>query len=400
MPIYSYRAKTIDGQLIEGLLESESKGDVRAILKRQNAYPTEIVEIVEKKDINVGKNAIPMKELYMFCQEFASIIKAGVSYTKALDILRKQADNKVLKKALDKMYDDLQKGLSLSDSMQSMDNAFPEIVINMVRSGETSGSLDKILLQVGNSYEKSYKLKQKIKNAMIYPIIVGAVSLLVCLALVLFVVPTFTEVFSQMEAELPALTRGLIAFSNFIVNYGLYLLIVIILILFIYKMYTRKGERLVNKDKRKVEGKGVIKKLRKQMITSTFCRNLANLLTAGVPYTKSLMIASGVLENAYAERIVLDILDQVRRGKTLGSVVGTDKFFPEMVEYMTVLGEETGNLDETLMKLAYYYDNQVDNTVTKLISTLEPMLIIFVAILIGVMVIAVALPMLQMTSTF
>jgi type IV pilus assembly protein PilC len=317
---------------------------------------------------------------------------------KCLDILRKQTDSIMLKKALDTMYTDVQSGTSLSDSMAAMGETFPEVVVQMVRAGEASGTLEHVMERLGNNFEKSYKIRQRITGAMIYPIVIGSLALCVTLGLVIFIVPTFANVFESVGAELPFLTKALIAFSNFLINYGVFVLMLLIAGIIFYRSATSKGENRVKKDKRKAVGKNVLKKMRRQMITASFCRSLSGLLSAGVSFTESLIITSRVLENAYAERIVMEMQEQVRRGRSLGTMLAEVDFFPEMVQHLVTVGEETGTIDDMLSRAADFYESEVDNTVGKLTAAFEPMMMIGLGAVIGIMVLAILMPMFQMAS--
>lgn len=398
MPTFLYKAKTLDGYVVEGTLDAANKKDVQAIIRQQQAFPLEIEEKFQSKDINIGSRTISIKNMAIFCQQFASLIKAGVPYVKCLDLLRKQTDNKLLKHALENMQTDIQSGTSLSDSMESMGDTFPEVVIHMVRAGEASGTLENVMERLGINFEKQYRISQRIKSAMIYPIVIGSIALLVCFALVIFIVPTFADVFRGIGADLPFLTKVLIAFSDFTIKYGFFVVLLIILFAILYRGATSKGINKINKDKRKTVGKGIIKKMRKQMITSNFCRTLSGLLASGVSFTDSLVITSRILDNAYAERIVLGIEEQVRRGRSLSSMLRESGYFPEMVEHLVGVGEETGTVDVMLSKAAGFYENEVDNTVSRLTSFFEPAMMIFLGVFIAIMVLAIVLPMFQMAS--
>jgi len=398
VPVFGYKAKTINGNIIEGTIEASNKKTVYAILRQQSAYPIEVKAKGEKKERIFKERTVDERSLSIFCQQFASIIKAGIPYVRCIDILRNQTNSKTLKKALDNMYSDIQAGTSLSDSMEAMGNVFPEVVIHMVRAGEASGTLESVMERLGKTFENRYKIKQKIKGAMIYPIVVGSLAVVVCTALLIFILPTFAGVFNRAGAQLPLITRALLALSRFLTNYGLVTLVALLLLVILYKSYTSKGEARVNRDKSKTTGKGIMKKLRLETVTASFCRTLSSLLAAGVSFTDALTITSRTLENAYAERVVLGIEEQVRRGMLLSSMIKDAEYFPEMVHHLVSVGEESGNVDEMLIKAADFFENEVENTVNRLSSVFEPMMILILGAVIAILVLAIVMPMFNLAS--
>lgn len=398
MPVFAYKAKTVSGNYIEGTIEASNKKTVYAILRQQSAYPVEVKVKGEKKELSFGEKTIDDRSLAFFCQQFSSIIRAGIPYVKCIDILRNQTNNKTLKNALNNMYSDIQAGTSISDSMEAMGKTFPEVVIQMVRAGEASGTLESVMERLGTTFENRYKLSQKLKSSMIYPIVVGSLAIIICIGLLVFVLPTFASVFESAEAQLPLITRILLALSNYLTEYGLIALVALVILVVLYKSYTSKGEARVNRDKNRTIGKGIIKKLRLETVTASFCRTLSSLLAAGVAFTDSLVITSRTLDNAYAERIVLGIEEQVRRGLSLASMIKEADYFPDMVYHLVGVGEESGTVDEMLLKAADFFENEVNNTVARLTSIFEPMMIIVLGAVIAILVLGIVTPMFDMVS--
>ncbi|WP_069649459.1 type II secretion system F family protein [Caloranaerobacter ferrireducens] len=400
MPVYRYKAVTFDGKKIQGQYNASSKIEVINMLKSDNIYPIEIDEVIGSKDIKDLKifNRIKIKDIAVFCRQFYTMLNSGVTIVNCLEVLRNQAENKKLKKTLGQVFESVQKGMTLSESLKSHKEVFPELLINMVEAGEVSGNLDTIMDRMATHYEKENKISNKIKSAMIYPIILSIVATVVVVFLLTVVMPTFVSMFQQSGATLPAPTLILLGISDIIKNYWYLIITLIIILIYFFKKYyeTEKGRLYIDNLKLKIP---ILNNLIRKITTSRFTRTLSTLLASGVPLIKALEIVSKIVGNRVVEEGLNRVKDEVRRGLDLASPIEKMGIFPPMVVSMIKIGEESGSLDEILDKTANFYDDEVEASLQKLTSLIEPIMIIIMALIVGFIVISMVLPMFDMINT-
>ncbi|KGG81450.1 type II secretion system protein F [Caloranaerobacter azorensis H53214] len=400
MPIYRYKAVTSDGKKIQGQYNANSKNEVISMLKLDNIYPIEINEVIGSKDIKDLEifNKIKTKDIAVFCRQFYTMLNSGVTIVNCLEVLKNQTENKKLKKTLGQVFESVQKGMTLSESLKEHKDVFPELLINMVEAGEVSGNLDTIMDRMAVHYEKENKINNKIKNAMIYPIILSIVAIIVVVFLLTVVMPTFVSMFQQSGAALPVPTRVLLGISNIIKSYWYLIITLIMILIYLFKKYyaTEKGKAYIDKLKLKIP---VLNKLIRKITTSRFTRTLSTLLSSGVPLIRALEIVSKVVGNRVVEEGLNVVKDEVRRGLDLASPIEKLELFPPMVVSMIRIGEESGSLDEILDKTANFYDEEVEDSLHRLTSLIEPLMIIIMALIIGFIVISMVLPMFDMINT-
>jgi type IV pilus assembly protein PilC len=382
-----------EGQKVEGSYEADSKEEVIDFISGNGYYPLLIEEISESKNIELSFNSkVKLKDLSIFCRQFYTMLNAGVPILTCLEILSGQIENKKLRQATKDINDEVQKGGVLSDAMKKHTDVFPELLVSLVASGEASGNLDSIMLRMATHYEKENKITNKVKSAMIYPMVLGMVSIGAVVFILTFVMPTFTEIFAQSGQVLPWSTRFLLSLSDGIKNYWLYIIIVIGLSAFGLNIFFKSEQGMFISSNLKLK-LPVLKKLNQMIIVSRFTRTLSTLIASGLPLIEGLQIVSEVSGNKVAEKALLKIRDKVMRGESLHSSMVESEIFPEMLYSMVKIGEETGSLDDILNKTADFYDEELDSIIQTSVALLEPMMIVIMGIIIGFMVGSIMMPM-------
>lgn len=396
---FTYRAMKENGDIVEGTFIADSKHEVVEMLKGNNSYP---VSIEEKKKIGTKEirlnRGVSSRDLAFFCRQLNAMLSAGSNITKSLDIMKRQIANHMLKEAVDQMYEDVQKGKLLSESMKTLPRVFPEMMIYMIESGEISGTLDKILIRLAVYFEKEAQLKNKVRSAMVYPIILVIVSIGVVFFMVTFILPTFVTMFEKSGVDLPAITRGMLNFSTFTRNNGLLVFLFIVMIGILVFAYITSPSGRLHFDQLKLK-LPVIGTLNKKIMTARFARNLSTMLSSGVPLLTSLNNLSNIMNNRVISDAVLSYREDIQKGKDLHLAVRESGLFPPMLDGMMEIGKESGTLDDILDKTADYYDDEVEHGMQRLVSMFEPFMILILAVVIGTIVVAMALPMFDMFQT-
>ena len=400
MTNYKYRAVSENGQIIEGYYEAQSETEVLSMLKNNSYFPMNVEEelATDIKDTELFSKKITKKDLAIFCRQFYTMLNAGIGVVQVLDILEKQTENKTFKKNIGVVYEDVQKGMSLSEAMGRHEKVFPSLLINMVEAGEVSGNLDSIMERMAVHFEKEYNIENKVRGALIYPIVLSIVSIAVVVFLLTGVMPTFISMFEDSGTILPGPTIALLAISNWLTEYWyLFIGIILILILCIKALgKSEGGRRFFDNLKIKLPG---IKNMNIKIITSRFTRTLSTLLSSGIPLLQALDVVSRVVENKVVEDKLQLSQEDIRKGVPMSKTIKEMGIFPPMVDSMIKIGEESGALDDILYKTADFYDEEVEASMQKMTTLLEPILIVFMAIIIGFIVISIAMPMFDMVNT-
>lgn len=399
MSSFKYKAMTEGGKKVEDKINAATREEVLNIMREKKLYPLSIIEVAEKKEINISNifNRVKAKDLSIFCRQLYTLLDAGSDILNSVNILRQQSENKRMKESLNGVYEDIQKGLTLSEAMRNYRNIYPELLVNMIESGEQTGNLSAVIQRMTDYYEKENKLNSKIKGAMVYPIFLGILSIGVVSFLLAFVMPTFTGMFQGNGVELPGITKAMLAISSAMKNYWYIITISIILISISLSAYfkTVKGSRLLGNIKLKLP---IIKTTSSKIITSRFTRNLSTILASGVSMIRAIEIVSIVLGNRVVEEELLRARDEVMKGVLLADAIKNIKAFPPMLIAMVKIGEESGQLDEILEKTADFYDQEVEERLSKMVTLIEPMMILIMGLIVGFIVIAMVLPMFDMYS--
>jgi len=401
MELYLYKAREIGSNKIvksEGRFESEDHAKRHLIdnklvpisVKKKTAMTTDLSEFA------LFRPRIKTKDIVFFCKQFGVMLEAGISIGGALNILGQQSENLTLQKVVREIDKDVQQGSNLSDAMAKHED-FPDLLISMVKSGEATGNMDDVMNKMSDHYEKQMELRRTIKKAMTYPILVMITIAIVIPILMIFVIPGFVEMFDDTGIDLPLATRVVMAVSDWMVAYW-YVLIGIIVAIVVGIRLTKKtypGKKFFDTLAFKLP---LVAKLSKMSTTALFSDTLSLLVTSGVPVFQSLEIVRQVLQNTVAKEEMDDILKGVREGNTISSSLVGSTIYPPMMISMLKIGEETGALDEMLLKTSDYYNKEVEVAVDQLTTMIEPFLIAVIAIVVGGIMMAVIMPTFTMAT--
>lgn len=397
MPQFTYTAVDTSGKRTSGNLEAVNKSQLIAALKEQGLYLIEATDRIDTaaRDVSNVSKKIKLKPLAIFCRQFSTLINAGITAIKALDILYQQAEDKILKESIGRVYEAVQKGEAMSDAFRKQGEAFPELFINMIMTGESSGNLDQVLIRMADHYEKENKMKNKIKGAMIYPMVLGILTVAVVILMLVVVLPSFIDVIESGGGEIPLPTRILLGLSGFIQRFWWLLGGVIILLVIGWRGFKRSEKGHLWWDGFKLNMPIVGKSLR-MIYSARFARTLSTLVSSGLQMLSAIEITARVIGNKLIHDRLLLVTEDIRKGAQLSTAIRNTDQFPAMIYNMISVGEESGLLDDILGKTAAFYDEESDAAIGRLVGLLEPLMIIFMAIIIGFIVISIALPMFSM----
>lgn len=399
MPGFSYVAVDKRGKEKRGSLEAETRERALEQLKAEGLIPVSVREqgaLNKEIDFSIGKKVKP-SDLSVFCRQFVSITQAGVPMKEALQMLSEQTENKWLKRAISEVLLNVEKGNTLADSMRSQPDIFPPMLVNMVEAGEQSGSLEMAFSRMAVHFEKEAKLKATIKKATIYPIILVIAAIGVIAVMLLFVIPIFIDMFADLDIEMPALTMFVMNSSKWMTSHWYVLLAIIVGVVVAYKLIykTTQGRLTIDRIKMKMPLFG---KLTVKTACSQFARTMSTLLMSGISTIDALETTSKIVNNIHYTNAMLKAREEVMKGVPLSEPLEASGIFPPMVYHMTGIGEETGNVEEMLEKMADYYDEEVEMTTQSVLAAMEPIIILFMALIIGTLVIAVISPIASMYS--
>ncbi len=402
MPIYHYRARDRQGRSIAATIEAADLRTATRVLREKGYYITEIKEPGKGLQAEVSLSFLErgpgLKDIAIFSRQLATMMAAGLPIVQALAILEKQAENKKFKAILKEVRADVEGGMSLSDAL-AKHPVFGRLYVNLVRAGEASGTLDAILDRLATFLEKDLELRGKIKSAMTYPVIVLVFAILVTYFLLTGIVPQFAQILTDLGSELPLLTRFLIAVSDFLRSSTLYLVLGLVALYLVYRYVyrTERGRRVIDRLKLRMPVFGV---LNKKSALARFSRTLGLLLSSGVNIVEAVDITKGTAGNAVVEDILEETKNTIQVGEPLHStLLRYPEIFPPMVASMVAIGEETGALDAMLQKVADFYEREVDETVESLTAAIEPIMIIFLGAIVGMIVAGMFLPLFQIINT-
>ncbi|SHE51150.1 type IV pilus assembly protein PilC [Caldanaerobius fijiensis DSM 17918] len=397
MPQYFFRARDAQGLLVSGTIDADNYSEAVKAVQDKKVYPVEIKEIIQGRNISIEFSKVKVSDLAIFCRQFATLLNAGISIANCFDILRQQTSNKKLRDVLGQIYEDVQKGKSLSESMRSY-SVFPEILINMIEAGEVSGRLDMVLDRMAVYFEKENATNQKIKAALTYPAIVSVVAVLVVIFLVSYVLPTFINMLTSAGAQLPLPTKILLTVSFILGHFWYYIFAILFLTaLSLYRyIKTPEGRRMYDWIKLKAP---IFGNLNRRVITSRFTRTLGVLLASGIPVMQAMQVVEKVVGNVIVAEGLKRAEEGIRQGKGLSKPLSSIGVFQPMVIQMISVGEESGMLDSLLDKTADFFDGEVDRAVSQMTTMLEPVIILVLAVVVGFIVISIVMPMFQMYNT-
>lgn len=393
MPGFSYVAVDQTGRETKGSIDAENRERAAEQIRKSGLVPLSVKEqgVLNKQlDFSLGRKVKP-RDLSVFCRQFVSITQAGVPMKEALQMLAEQTENKWLKRAITDVLTNVEKGNTLADSMMAHQDIFPDIMVSMVRAGESSGNLEMAFSRMAVHFEKQAKLKATIRKATIYPIILICAAIGVVAVMLLFVIPIFIDMFADLDVEMPALTMAVMNTSKWTASHWYVILIVVVAVVAAYHAFYRtdNGRRIIDEIKMHVPLFG---KLTVKSACAEFARTMSTLLAAGLSTVSCLDIVSGIIKNIHYVNALQKAKEEIMKGIPLSEPLQSSGIFPPMVYHMTGIGEETGNIEEMLSKLADYYDEEVEITTQSILAAMEPLIIVFMALIVGTLVIAVIMP--------
>ena len=405
MPVYEYTALDIKGKTISGIIDADSSRTARQKLRTSKIFPVSIEEVHDTSKIKTKKSfsfkdsfsRVRPYEISMMTNQLATLLGAGLPLVSAMDALISQIRSQAFKKMLAKIKDSIVEGNSFARSLSLFPGTFSSLYINMVKAGETSGALDIVLERLADITEKQEALKNRIRAAMAYPVLMSLIGMLVLFFLLTFIVPNITSIFSEMNQTLPTPTLFLIKISGIFKNYWWMILIVLTVILFALNRIrkTVKGRYFFDKTKLLLPRFGI---LSKKIAVARFSRTLGSLLDNGVPMLSSLEIVKNIVDNALISDAIEAASKEVGRGQGLGPALAGTKMFPDLTIQMILVGEQSGKLEAMLDKIADVFENEVENSIMSMTSLLEPVMILIMAVIVGFIVLSICLPIFEMST--
>lgn len=399
MAHFSYIALTSKNESVTGMIEGADRSAAITSLSNQGLSPISLKEATEKKSSFglldfMGKNRVKSDDLVMFTRQLSAMVSAGVPLLRALSSQYEHTESKTLKSVLAGIIKDVEGGAQLGDALAKYPNAFSDVYVNMVRAGEAAGILDDILKRLAMQQEKNASMRKKIKSAMTYPTVLLGITVLAFFGLMLFVIPQIGKILKDLggpEAKLPALTQGMLSISDFLLKYGLFLLpVVFVGIVFLSRwLKTPVGKKIFHTLILKVP---MIKPIIQKVAVARFARTFSALMGAGVAVLEALNVTARAVGNAVYEQALIEAVEEVRNGKTLSSVIEKNDLFPPIVAQMLSVGEETGQTDVVLVKVADFYEEEVDVAIDGISSIIEPVMILVMGSMVGLIAASVMGP--------
>jgi len=400
MPVFKYRAINRNKQAVSGLVEAPSDTAAAGVLKEKDLAIISLAEKAGKANMEIEipfLNNVKPKDVVIFSRQFSVLISAGVALVQSLRLLTEQTSNPKFRKIIVAVGEEVDGGARLSDSLEKRADVFSPFYVNVIRSGETSGKLDEVLNYLADELEKDYDMTSKIKGAMIYPAFVLFALGGVAVVMMVFVVPKLTDMMKETGGELPLATKMLMAASGFMLGYWWLILLILGGIIVGYRLFVKMpaGKRIVDTT---LLGLPIFGKLYQKIYLVRFTRSFQTLLIGGVNIARALRICADVVDNYVYKKLILDTKEKVEDGDSVSSVFSESNKVPIMVSQMMSIGEETGKLDVVLDKVTDFYTREINNTVANLMTLMEPIIMIFLGVGVGVMVAAIILPMYNMAG--
>jgi type IV pilus assembly protein PilC len=394
MPTFSYTARTLGGDLKSATIDAPSRDDVVLQLRRQRLVVVKVDEETRKARVS---GSIALRDVVIFTRQFSTMINAGLPLVQALDILARQTDNKALAHVTRAVVFDVESGATVADAMRAQPKAFSDLYVNMVAAGEAGGILDTILMRLATFLEKSDALRRKVKSAMIYPGVIMSVAVIAVAVLLWKVIPVFEEMFSSVNLELPMPTRVVIGLSKILTTWWWAIALGVGGTAILVRRYyaTSDGKLRIDRALLAVPVLGDV--LRKAAV-SRFTRTLGTLISSGVAILDGLEITARTSGNRVIQDAIMASRASIAGGDTIAAPLQKSQVFPPMVISMIAVGEQTGGLDEMLTKIADFYDEEVDTAVANLLALLEPVMIVFLGVIVGGMIVAMYLPIFDMIN--
>ena len=393
MAVFAYKAKTEEGKVTRGKIEAMSKKEALAELGMMDliVFEVEPLNSFLNTEINLRSGLKP-KDFIIFLRQFATLISAGILLVESLDLLAEQTTNPRLKAILEDLSTEVQEGSPLSVSMSKHPAVFPNLLIQMIQSAEVSGRLEEVLEQMANYYEKQYRNKQKVTTAMTYPIVVGVLALVITAFLLIFIVPIFGEMFASFGSELPAITQMVLGLSQWLQKYWVLILAFLLATIFLLRYLSQRDKMAYSFDYLQLKIP-IIGMFLQKTILARMTQTLSSLLNSSVPILQALDVTSQVVDNRVVEEVLIAAKKDVEQGESLAKPMEAHWFFPNLIIQMIKVGEASGSLDEMLKKASDIYEQEVEEASEKLQSLIEPLLIVFLSVIVGFIVLSIVIPM-------
>ena len=397
MPVFAYRGRSGAG-VVRGEIEANDRPAAVAQLRTKGVIALSVQER-QAKAAAVKKigGSVKDKDLAIYTRQFSTMVDAGLPIAQCLQILSEQSDSKALRAVTSRIAREVEGGATLAESFRKFPKVFNDLFVNMLAVGESGGVLDVVLQRLSGYIEKAAKLKSKVKGAMVYPITIVSVAVLVIVFMMIFVIPTFAKMFQGLGAGLPLPTRIVMWLSDFTQRYIVFIVLAGAGVIYAIKRYygTDQGSKVIDAFLLKVPVMGM---LIRKVAVARFTRTLGTLISSGVPILEGLLITARSAGNRVVEATVMEARAAVTSGRTLSEPLKGSTVFPPMVVHMINVGENTGALDQMLQKIADFYDDEVDTAVTALTSLLEPIMIVFLGVVVGGLVVAMYLPIFKLVT--
>lgn len=399
MPSFRYVAKSEDGKTVTGTIEA---ADRSALIRKLGEKNLVIVSLTKEKDAAASmgffaRKGINIEDIMVFSRQMATMVDAGIPLVSALDILGEQIEKKSFSEVVCRVRDDVETGSSLSEALAKHQRVFSSLFVNMVKAGESSGMLDEIMDRLATYLEKTNNLQKKVRSALIYPSIISGMAVIITTVLLLKVIPVFKEIFAGFGAALPKPTQVLISISDGLRKYFFFVISVIAILIFLVSRYSKTDRGSLRIDSFLLN-MPVFGMLLRKVAVSKFTRTLSTLVKSGVPILNSLEIVGRTAGNRVIEQAVIKIRSGIKDGMNIAEPLSKSAVFPPMVVRMVSVGEQTGELEKMLSKIADFYDAEVDAAVSGLTSIIEPLIIVFLGVVIGTIVICMFLPIFKIST--
>ena len=399
MANFRYQVLDAAGKQSTGVIDAQSIADASRKLKADGRYvlKVELDKGPGLMNLEIGSKKLNTKELVLISRQLSSLLSAGITIVRSLDMLYQQMETKRSKKCVGEIYESIQQGKTLSEAFRDQREVIPSIMISMIAAGEESGRLDEIMARLAEHFQKESKLKNKISSAMVYPKILAFVTVDITVGLMTFLVPGIAETIMGLGGELPALTKAIMAISNSLVHYWFVYVIIVGSVVFGFKTWKKSDKGSLQWAKLMLD-MPIVGKATKMTAAARFCRMVSTLLKSGISVLSAIEITSASLDNKILEKKLNDARLEIRKGTTLSKSIKNITEFPPMIYAMTAIGEESGTLDAILEKAADFFEDEADAATTKMVTALEPCMLIVMAIVVGLTVGGIAMPIFTMAQ--
>lgn len=391
---FTYTAATKEGKSVSGSIDASSKEALIETLHKQGLRPLIVKQSSGRKELSIGTPKVKLKDMVMFTRQLSTMISAGVPLTRSLTTLQEQTDNKYFKTVIAGITKDVEGGMTIGDSMSKYPNVFSEVYINMVKAGEAGGILDEILKRLASQVEQEASMRKKIKSAMTYPVVIGTIAVVAFFGLMIFVMPKMGKIIKELggpDAKLPVYSQFLLDLSGYMQKYAVLIFISMGVAIFFTRRYIRtpKGKFKFHMLLLRTP---ILKDIIVKIAVARFARTFASLMSAGVTVLDALQITGGAIGNKVLERELQEAAKDVKNGKPLSEPMAQSKYFPPIVGQMLAVGEETGQVDTILIKIADFYEEEVSTVIDGISSIIEPVMIIVIGAMVGVIAASVMGP--------